>query len=113
MDNSPDRYNEDDGYFYDCEGIRYKFNVNGMGRFMFSFARFTFKFNSMFRVWTHKCLLDMFGIIFVRVDDSNKSDNVNPDKLVDSYSKPIKPTPTVLKVSESSDKDTKVKFKGN
>jgi len=98
MENRPDRYDKSDGYYYDNEGIRYEFRVDNLGRFLFSFARFTFKFNSMFRVWKYDYLLKMFGLIFVRVNDneSNPTSNINNTK----------------EQSKSKIIENKVKFKG-
>jgi hypothetical protein len=73
MENKPDRYDEITGIYYDSEGIGYRFEVKNLGRFLFDFARFTFKFNSMFRVWNYDFLLKLFGLIFVRIDDNDKS----------------------------------------
>ena len=90
MENKPDRYDLDSGIYYDSEGIGYRFEVKNLGRFLFDFARFTFKFNSMFRVWNYRFLLDLFGLIFVPIDKDKDKDSTKPDKSdkIDKIDKP-------------------------
>ncbi len=95
MENKPERYDLDSGIYYDSEGIGYRFEVKNLGRFLFDFARFTFKFNSMFRVWNYSFLLKLFGLIFVRIDDCDNSvfvdkNDIKSDKIVIPLNKSVK-----------------------